>query len=93
MTYTNGRRNDYNADTEADEFIVDSGALFHMSGDASMFRNMRKCEGKQINLGDDSFITSYHQGEIYVMLDHVNEDKDDHCEERTWVRLTNVLYI
>ncbi len=93
MTYTIGKRNDYSAGTEDDEFIVDSGASFHMSDDASMFRNMSKCKGKQIVLEDDSIITSYHQGEIDIMLYHVKEDEDDNFEERPWVRLTNVPYI
>ena len=70
------------------EFIIDSGASNHMCFEEPMFTFLEANENCEITLGDQSTVFRTKKGIIDIKM-----CSEDNPENRTWMRLTNVLYV
>ena len=55
------------------EWLIDSGASYHMAKDKSIFSTMHECNTKQIFIGDDRSLSVVGSGTVPVENDHFSD--------------------
>ena len=57
----------------SDEWLIDSGASYHMAKDRAIFSTLNECNTKQIFVGDDRSLSVEGSGTIQVENGHFND--------------------
>jgi hypothetical protein len=56
-----------------DEWIIDSGAYYHMAKDKNIFYALNECNTKKIFVGDDTYLSVVGSGIVQVDNGHFND--------------------
>jgi transposase InsO family protein len=59
--------------SSSDEWLIDSGASYHMAKDKAIFSGLNECNTKQIFVGDDRSLSVVGSGTIQVQNGHFND--------------------
>jgi hypothetical protein len=59
--------------TSSDEWLIDSGASYHMAKDKAIFSALNECNTKKIFVGDDRSLSVVGSGTVQVENGHFNE--------------------
>jgi hypothetical protein len=57
----------------SDEWLIDSGASYHMAKDKAIFSSLNECNTKKIFVGDDSSLSVVGSGTVQVENGHFND--------------------
>jgi hypothetical protein len=58
--------------SSSDEWLIDSGASYHMAKDRDIFSTLNECDTKKIFVGDDRSLSVERSGTIQIENDHFN---------------------
>jgi len=56
-----------------DEWLIDSGAYYHMAKDKAIFSALNECTTKKIFVGDDRYLSVVGSGIVQVLNGHFND--------------------
>jgi hypothetical protein len=59
--------------SSSDEWLIDSGASYHMAKDKAIFSSLNECNTKEIFVGDDRSLSVVGSGTIQVQNGHFND--------------------
>jgi hypothetical protein len=59
--------------SSSDEWLIDSGASYHMDKDKDIFSTLNECNTKKIFVGDDRYLSVVGSGTIQVDNGHFND--------------------
>jgi hypothetical protein len=59
--------------SSSDEWIIDSGASYHMAKDKTVFSSLNECNTKKIFVGDDRSLSVVGSGTVQVDNSHFND--------------------
>jgi hypothetical protein len=59
--------------SSSDEWLIDSGASYHMAKDKAIFSTLNECNTKKIFVGDDRSLSVEGSGTIQVENGHFND--------------------
>jgi hypothetical protein len=60
-------------DSSSDEWLIDSGASYHMAKDKAIFSALNECNTKKIFVGDDRSLSVVGSGTVQVDNGHFND--------------------
>jgi hypothetical protein len=63
----------FNATSSSDEWLIDSGASYHMVKDKAIFSSFNECNTKKIFVGDDRSLNVVGSGTIQIVNGHFND--------------------
>jgi transposase InsO family protein len=62
-----------NSTSSSDEWLIDSGASYHMAKDKAIFSSLNECNTKKIFVGDDRSLSVVGSGTVQVDNGHFND--------------------
>ena len=68
-----GYSNTASSSSTSIEWLIDSGASYHMANDKAIFSTMHECNNKEIFVGDDRYLSIVGSGTVLVENGHFSD--------------------